>query len=647
MIFTDDAVDIPERLLDSLTKDRLVVFVGAGVSMRAYKKQPPETCYPGFPELAGLIAERLSRTITDRDKTFIKDGFIDRIIGEWDDTGGDVRQHAAAILQFNESGQRLILHRAIIRLLAGTPTPRIVTTNFDRLLLLALEAENLSVDRRWRVAVAPALPPTRRFSGICYLHGRVNEPQDMVLTDKDIGRAYMDEGWALRFAHNIFQQFDVLFVGYSLEDPPLRYLSLALEGRAEQGSRIAAPSRTSTWESNGLRRWALIPKPNPKGSKHEEVERDWQRRNVQPIWFSAKNRDYRALEKTIHAWGTDQSRSFLDRRNVLEALSNANPDNLTPHDLARANYFLQEPASLRDLARLAIAFGWFDKLFSWGRFDHLIKGTAERSEADGFLADRFVDWMIRDPVDVLGRTSQHRPTMNNDLFNRFCQRYQDGRAEGIDVPMLRQIIEFFRPVIGQKGSFLFALNSVKRILSDLLDAGVVDDAFWLLGIALQTVSDVTKTLNFEYEMERLNGRNAEGISQYEMRYELRFESQIAEHGVREVFSEIFLPRMSAIGFRFTHFLTLKFLELRAISSRGKTRNMDSHRARPAIAPHPQNFGEDPVHFLLDLLRDCWEALLAVNRDQAERIYWFWEPVEDQLVQRLRIHALTKIVEVQS
>jgi hypothetical protein len=37
----------------------------------------------------------------------------------------------------------------------------------------------------------------------------------------------MDEGWALRF---IFQRFDVLFVGYRLEDPPLRYLSLALEG---------------------------------------------------------------------------------------------------------------------------------------------------------------------------------------------------------------------------------------------------------------------------------------------------------------------------------------------------------------------------------------------------------------------------------
>ena len=105
--------------------------------------------------------------------------------------------------------------------------------------------------------------------------------------------------------------------------------------------------------------------------------------------------------------------------------------------------------------------------------------------------------------------------------------------------------------------------------------------------------------------------------------------------------------MGSIGFRCAHFLTLKFLELRAISSRGDDRNVDSHHVRVAIESNPQNFVEGPVHFLLDLLRDCWEALLAVNRDQAERIYWFWEPIEDQLIQRLRIHALRKIVEVQS
>jgi hypothetical protein len=105
----------------------------------------------------------------------------------------------------------------------------LINSRFDpkRSALRAVDAEGLKTEGKWNIDIAPLLPPIRRFHGICYLHGCVDEPQDMVLTEKDIGRAYMDEGWALRF---IFQRFDVLFVGYRLEDPPLRYLSLALEG---------------------------------------------------------------------------------------------------------------------------------------------------------------------------------------------------------------------------------------------------------------------------------------------------------------------------------------------------------------------------------------------------------------------------------
>jgi len=71
MIFTDDEVNLPERLLESLTNDRLVVFAGAGVSMRAYKDQGSDTYYPGYKELARAIAERLGRPITDSEEGFL------------------------------------------------------------------------------------------------------------------------------------------------------------------------------------------------------------------------------------------------------------------------------------------------------------------------------------------------------------------------------------------------------------------------------------------------------------------------------------------------------------------------------------------------------------------------------------------------
>lgn len=439
----------------------------------------------------------------------------------------------------------------------------------------------------------------------------------------------MDEGWALRFAHSIFQQFDVLFVGYNLEDPPLRYLSLALEGTAGQ------------W------RWALIPNKDPDASGKADAERDWQRRHVEPIWYPAQDSDYRALERTIDAWGADNSRSFLDRRNVLAHIGKSKPNDLPPHDLNRAKFFLQDPASLRDFAKESLDIDWFDRLFSWGHLDFLIKGAGKWSEADGILAERFVDWMISNSVEILGKVTEHRPTLNIDLFDRFCRRYQESKAPSVDVALLRRILEFFRPIIGQRRSFLFASSFVKRIFTNLLDDGYEDDVFWLLGIALCTHSNVTKSVNFPYEYARLEGQRTDSIQEYELRYELQFENQMTEYSTKEIFKEVFLPRTGAIGFRLAHFLTLKFLELRATDSRGKNNHVGSHFIRPAIEPHPQNFSNDPVNFLLDLLRDCWEALLEADRAQAEGLCWFWEPLKDELIQRLRIHALTKIVEAQS
>jgi hypothetical protein len=629
MIFTDDGVKLPDELLQALTSDRLVVFVGAGVSMRAYRDQPPHTYYPGFQELAEQIAQRIGHAISEKDKGYLRDNYVDRILGEWDDKTGDIKEHAASILRTNESGQRLDRHRAIIRLFTPKLTPRIVTTNFDRLLTRALNAEGRTGDNRWNITMAPFLPPVRRFSGICYLHGSVDEPNDMVLTDKDIGCAYMDEGWALRFAHSMFQQFHVLFVGYSLEDPPLRYLSLALEGTA------------------GQRRWALIPNNDPNAFGKAEAERDWQRRHVEPICYTAQDSDYRALERTIDAWGAENSRSFLDRRNVLAHIGKSKPHDLQPHDLNRAKFFLQDPASLRDFAKESLDIDWFDTLFSWGHFDFLIKGAGKWGEADGILAERFVDWMISNPVEILGKVTEHRPTLNIDLFDRFCRRYQEGKATGIDVALLRRILEFFRPIIGQRRSFLFASSFVKRIFTNLLDDGYEDDVFWLLGFALCTHSIVTKSINFAYEYARLEGQSTDSIQEYELRYELQFENQTTEYRVKEVFKEVFFPRTAAIGFRLAHFLTLKFLELRATDSRGKTSDVGSHLVRPAIESHPHNYHDDPVNCLLDLLRDHWEALLAVDRAQAESIYWFWQSLNDDLIERLRIHALTKLIEAES
>jgi len=185
---------------------------------------------------------------------------------------------------------------------------------------------------------------------------------------------------------------------------------------------------------------------------------------------------------------------------------------------------------------------------------------------------------------------------------------------------------------------------MKPILRDLLDGGYEEDAFWLLGMTLRTRSIITKSINFAHEWMRIEGKSTESIPEYELQYELQFDTQITKHNAEELLKKVFLPRSAVIGFRFVHFLTLKFLELRAIDSRSKKSDLGSHFARPGIESHSQNFRDDPINFWLDVLRDSWEALLKANPAQAEKIYWFWQALKDELIERLCIHALTKIVE---
>src|SRR4051812_2698376 len=113
MVFTDDGVDLPEELLQSLSTNQLVVFVGAGASFRAYQEQPANSYYPDFRGLAHEISTRLGLALSESDRKNLEDGFIDRLLGDWDTNAGEVREHAAAILKSNESIKRISLHQAI------------------------------------------------------------------------------------------------------------------------------------------------------------------------------------------------------------------------------------------------------------------------------------------------------------------------------------------------------------------------------------------------------------------------------------------------------------------------------------------------------------------------------------------------------
>ena len=62
---------------------------------------------------------------------------------------------------------------------------------------------------------------------------------NLVLTAADFGRAYLTERRVARFVTELFREFTVVFVGYSVADPVMNYLVDALAAERDKGARFA------------------------------------------------------------------------------------------------------------------------------------------------------------------------------------------------------------------------------------------------------------------------------------------------------------------------------------------------------------------------------------------------------------------------
>ncbi|OMC21142.1 hypothetical protein A5736_00585 [Mycobacterium sp. SP-6446] len=56
--------------------------------------------------------------------------------------------------------------------------------------------------------LGPALPMGDDFTGIVYIHGRLDqEHRRLVATDEDFGKAYLNDAWAARFLDRMFAAY--------------------------------------------------------------------------------------------------------------------------------------------------------------------------------------------------------------------------------------------------------------------------------------------------------------------------------------------------------------------------------------------------------------------------------------------------------
>ena len=293
-----------------------------------------------------------------------------------------VRQHLPSVLKPDFSKpDATATHESLLNLARGrNGRLRLITTNFDRVFEEAIRTEKLEIPK----FEAPLLPvPKNRWNGLVYLHGLLpnNPTQDdldqLVLSSGDFGLAYLTEAWAARFVAEVFRNFTVCFVGYSINDPVLRYMTDAIAA-----DRLLGESPLEAFVFASF-------------SKGKEVEQaiEWEAKNVTPILYRMY-RSHLYLHKTLRIWGDTYRDGLYGKEHVVVSLAGANPRTSTEDDdfVGRMLWALSDPSGL-PARRFAIldpvpGIEWLEPLTKnrYGHSDLYRFGAPPKAIEDGKLS---------------------------------------------------------------------------------------------------------------------------------------------------------------------------------------------------------------------------------------------------------------------
>ena len=332
MQFVKNGPDIPDRLLQAHEDGKVVFFCGAGISSPAG--------LPGFSGLVDKVFECLNVQPSTSEQSEIKSKQFDRAIGllERRLTRGriEVRNCLSLILKpnFNLSNAT-ITHEALLTLSRNRDgRNRIITTNFDRLFEKVIADKCLDIEQ----FKAPQLPLIKnQWEGVVYLHGLLpdnpseNDLNRLVLSSGDFGLAYLIERWAARFVSDLFRNFTVCFVGYSIDDPVMRYMTDALAADSLLGE---VPIEMFAFGSY------------PKNKK-DQCEGEWKDKNVTPILYK-KFRFHWYLHKTLREWADVYRDSVGGKESIVAQHAHLLPTGNTNQDdfIGRMMWALRDASGL-------------------------------------------------------------------------------------------------------------------------------------------------------------------------------------------------------------------------------------------------------------------------------------------------------------
>jgi hypothetical protein len=316
---------IPERLLLAHARGEVLFVAGAGVSQPAdlpdfrglvlnvyaqldtavhgvISRIPRAACNQWGVDLSGFThsqAAEVKRFIAgDYDVVL---GMLERRIDEQSGGNSRVRRAVAGVLR-TPGVRPARIHRALMRLADRGVALTIVTTNFDLLLEDAAKNSGPAI-QTYALGGIPRPGRSDDFAVVLHIHGALDRnaarTSDLVLSDQDFGEFYLRRRVVPDFIYDAARLFNLVLVGYSANDPPMRYL---LNAVAADGTRFRDLRERFTFVGTTS--------SDPVGLE------DWKARGITPIQYDAAN-SHSTLLKTLERWADLLGNS--GRRNLFDA----------------------------------------------------------------------------------------------------------------------------------------------------------------------------------------------------------------------------------------------------------------------------------------------------------------------------------------
>ncbi len=678
MQFVTNGPDIPDALLQAHEEGRVVFFCGAGISYPAG--------LPGFEglvdqiyQLIGTSREPIEEEAYERNQF---DATLDLLERRVPGQRIAVRSALATVLQpkLRRKGATET-HAALLRLARSRQGAlRLVTTNFDRIFEKVAKRTKQPIN----AYSAPMLPIAKnsRWNGLVYLHGLLPDKPDkdalhrLVLTSGDFGLAYLTERWAARFVSDLFRNYVVCFVGYSINDPVLRYMMDALAADRMLGE--VSPQAYALGDCE----------PGQEQSKTIE----WEAKGVTPVLYqlTSGRRRHSKLHSTLKSWAETYRDGVLGKERIVVEYALARPSASTQQDdfVGRMLWALADESGLpakrfadsdpappldwleifsedryqqRDLARFEIPPRTkvdqklrFSLLHRPARYNRspwmaLASGGAMDSQWDEVMF-HLARWLVRylnDPKLIIwiaqrgGQLHGHWRRLIEHELERIASLERKGRPAGSEEIESRSP----KAIPSSLMRTLWRLMLTGRVRSPQHNT---DLHRWQKQLRRD---GLTATLRFELrellapkialEKPFRWGDGDDGAESAEYLGQLvDWKLVLAADDVRSYLPDLDDEHLPELLEEFQQLLR-DALDLRRELGAGDVRSDGSHWELPSISPHWQNRYLDDWVTLIERLRDAWLIMRDRDADRATQIAQSWFDLPHSTFKRLALFAASQ------